>query len=108
MLKNDCNKSPRKFLNNLLKLSAGAMVLQGAPTIVHSTVFGKNAPSNKINIGQIGYGRIARTHNLPETFKNDIAHIIAIADMDKKRQDAGKKLAEGWYTKKPATQITLT
>lgn len=93
-------KGRRIFLKNSVTLTAGGILLQGAPTIVPSTVFGKNAPSNKINIAQIGCGRIARTHDLPETFKNDIARIIAIADVDKYRQQKGKELIEGWYAKK--------
>ena len=94
------HKSRRKFISDSAKISAGAILLAGAPTIVPSTVFGKNAPSNKINIGQIGFGRIARGHDLPETFKHHAARLIAVADVDKKRQKAGKELIESWYTKK--------
>ena len=45
------------------------------PTIVPASVFGKNAPSNKINIGQIGFGRIGSSHDLPETLKNEVAPV---------------------------------
>ena len=92
--------SRRKFIKDSAKFSAGALLLSGAPTIVPSTVFGKNAPSNKINIGQIGYGRIARSHDLPETFKHASARIVAIADVDKNRQGSGKQLIESWYTER--------
>lgn len=78
----------------------GTIALSGFPTIVPSSVFGKNAPSNKINIGQIGCGRIARTHDLAETFKYDVTRIMAVADVDKARLQSGKKLIEGWYAKK--------
>ncbi|OAI44237.1 hypothetical protein AYO42_05000 [Rhizomicrobium sp. SCGC AG-212-E05] len=44
-----------------------------APAIVPSSVFGQNAPSNRITIGAIGIGRISRIHDLPETFKYDHA-----------------------------------
>ena len=50
--------------------TAGAYLV---PTIVPASVFGKNAPGNKINIGQIGCGRIARTHDITETIKYDDA-----------------------------------
>lgn len=93
-------KGRRKFLKNSFRVAAGGILLQGAPTIVPASVFGRNAPSNKINIAQIGCGRIARTHDLPETFKNDVARIMAIADVDKYRQQKGKELIEGWYAKK--------
>lgn len=100
MNKKNNSRSRREFIKNTAKFSVGAMILQGAPTIVPSTVFGRNAPSNKINIGQIGCGRIARGHDLAETFKYDAARIVAIADVDRNRQESGKKLIEGWYTKK--------
>ncbi|MES2809382.1 MAG: Gfo/Idh/MocA family oxidoreductase [Bacteroidota bacterium] len=80
---------------------AGAAI--GIPTIVPSSVFGKSAPSNKINIGQIGCGRIATTHDLVETFRYDKARIMAIADVNRNRLASGKKLVEGWYDKKMAT-----
>src|SRR5690242_8025796 len=81
----------RRFIKDTIKVGAGSVVLAGFPTIVPSTVFGKNAPSNKINIGQIGCGRIASTHDLPEIFKYDVARIMAIADLDKNRQVKGKQ-----------------
>ncbi len=100
--------SRRNFLKNTGMVTAGTMVLSnipsivraGFPTIVPASVFGKNAPSNKINIGQIGCGRIARTHDLAETFKYDVARIVAIADVDKLRLQSGKQMIEGWYAKK--------
>jgi predicted dehydrogenase len=92
--------SRRRFLTTSGKMAVGSMLLSGFPTIVPASVFGKTAPSNKINIGQIGCGRIARTHDLAETFKYDVARIVAIADVDRNRQQSGKKLIEGWYAKK--------
>ena len=90
----------RAFLKDTVKTAAGTMIVTGFPTIVPASVFGKNAPSNKINIGQIGCGRIARTHDLPEVFKYDVSHIMAIADVDRNRLESGKKMIEEWYTKK--------
>jgi predicted dehydrogenase len=94
------SKSRRNFLKNSIKLSAGTVALNSFPTIVPSSVFGKNAPSNKINIAQIGCGRIARTHDIPETLKNDVARIIAVADVDANRLKAGKQFIESLYAKK--------
>jgi len=61
---------------------------------------GKNAPSNKINIGQIGCGRIARDHDMPGTMQHDVARMIAVCDLDKNRLTDGKKLVEDYYKKK--------
>lgn len=91
----------RDFVKTAAKsVAMGSIALTGFPTIVPSSVFGKSAPSNKINIGQIGCGRIAVTHDLPETFKHDAARIMAVSDVDSNRQTACKKLIEGWYAKK--------
>lgn len=70
------------------------------PTIVPSTVFGKSAPSNKIQIGQIGCGRIARGHDLPGTMQHDIARVIAVSDVDSNRMKDGKQLVEQFYNRK--------
>ena len=83
----------RDFVNKTLLGSA--VTAFGFPSIVPSTVFGKNAPSNKINIGQIGAGRIARDHDLPGTLQHEMARIIAVCELDKNRLADGKKLIDG-------------
>lgn len=100
MKQGSSSRSRRSFLKNSARITAGTIALVNFPTIVPASVFGKSAPSNKINIGQIGVGRIARTHDLIETFKYDHAHIMAVADVDRNRLLSGKKLVEGWYAKK--------
>ena len=89
---------------DFMKKTAMATAAFGIPTIVPASVFGKNAPSNKINIGQIGCGRIARDHDLPGTWQHDVARIVAVSDVDSKRMADGKKLIEGYYTKKLGSQ----
>lgn len=84
----------RDYLKTSLMGAAGAIL---APAIVPSTVFGKNAPNNRINIGQIGCGRIARGHDLPETMKHDNVRLIAASDVDAKRMQEGKEFIENWY-----------
>lgn len=84
----------RTFIRRTSGAAAGAIVL---PTIVPSHLFGKSAPSNKIRIGQIGFGRIARSHDLPETLKHDMALGVAVADVDMKRAKEGKKWIENYY-----------
>lgn len=87
----------RKFVKTSLTGIAGAFVL---PTIVPSTVFGKNAPGNKINIAQIGFGRIALTHDLPLTIKHDTTRVISIADVDRNRLAQGKEWVLNYYEEK--------
>jgi predicted dehydrogenase len=93
--------SRRNFLASSAKATAAsAIAISGFPTIVPASVFGPNSPSNTINIGQIGIGRIARQHDLPSTMKYDDARVIALADFDGARQDTGKKFIEDFYAKK--------
>lgn len=71
------------------------------PAIVPSTVFGRTAPSNMIQIGQIGCGRIARTHDIPDTIRHiDLARFVAVSDLDTVRLDDGKQLIESYYAKR--------
>jgi myo-inositol 2-dehydrogenase/D-chiro-inositol 1-dehydrogenase len=90
----------REFVSKTLKTTAVAMAI---PTIVPSTVFGKNAPSNKIQIGQIGCGRIARVHDLPGTLQHDVARIISVCDLDRNRTEDGKQFVENYYKRKNTT-----
>jgi predicted dehydrogenase len=87
----------RKFLQNSITAATGTIIM---PTIVTSAIFGINAPSEKINIGQIGFGRIAMTHDLAETLKYDAARIVAVADPDSNRAAKGKQFIGDYYTKK--------
>ena len=87
----------RLFLRNALTTTAGAFVV---PTIIRSYVIGKNPPSDKINIGQIGCGRKAIESDLPEVLNYDIARVIAVCDVDSNRMADGKKLIENYYAKR--------
>ena len=97
--------SRRNFLKSssiaAVGVATGGIIL---PTIVPASVFGKNAPSNRINIAQIGFGRIGSTHDLPEVFKNDIARVIAVADLDSRRTALGKQFIEKFYAGKTGSQ----
>jgi predicted dehydrogenase len=91
------NLSRRQFLKLSLAGSAGALAL---PTVVPSSVFGADAPSNKIQVGQIGCGRIANEMDIPGLLKNDIARIVAVCDLDSKRMDMAKTRVEKHYAAK--------
>jgi len=86
----------RSFLKGSIAVAAAA----GFPTIVPGSVFGEYAPSNRINVGAIGVGRISRTHDMPGIWKYDIARIVAVCDLDANRLQDGKKLVDDVYTKR--------
>lgn len=92
--------SRRKFLQTSVKATALTTLAIGVPSIVPSSVFGKNAPSNRINIGAIGTGRISRIHDMPGVWKADFTQIVAVCDVDTKRAAEGKQLVNDYYSKK--------
>ena len=79
----------RKFIS---KTAVGTVAMVGFPSIVPAHVLGKDAPSNKINIGQIGCGRIARDHDIHDTIQFDDARYMAVCDLDSKRLADAKTL----------------
>lgn len=95
MKKNNLNR--RSFIK---KTTTTAFATAAIPTIVPSSVFGKNAPSNRIQIGQIGCGRIARTHDMPGTMQHEVAQMVAVCDVDLNRMNDGKLLVDNYYQKK--------
>jgi predicted dehydrogenase len=96
-MNNNSHLSRRQFLQTTLAGVAGVTIV---PTIVPSSVLGADAPSNKIQIGQIGCGRIAHDMDMPGILKHDIARIVAVCDLDSKRLQHGKAFVEGTYAKK--------
>jgi myo-inositol 2-dehydrogenase/D-chiro-inositol 1-dehydrogenase len=87
----------RDFLRISSMAAAGTVVV---PTIVPSTVFGKNAPSNRIQIGQIGCGRIAHEMDMLGVLAIDSVRYVAISDVDSKRMEGTKPFIENYYQKK--------
>ena len=87
----------RSFIKKAALSTVGAISI---PTIVPASLFGENAPSNKIQIGQIGFGRIARSHDVAETIEFDQAQFVAVCDVDSKRLADGKKHIDGYYAEK--------
>ena len=87
----------RSFIKKTSVASATTFL---APTILPSGIFGKTTANKKINIGQIGCGRIARDHDMPGVMQYDNARLIAVCDVDSKRMKDAKILVETYYNKK--------
>lgn len=87
----------RGFIKTSLTGMASSLIF---PSIVPSTVFGANAPSNRIYIGAIGVGRISRAHDMPETLKHPNTELIAVCDVDSKRVREGREWVENYYKEK--------
>ena len=92
-------QSRRSFLAAAGKAAAATTMAAGFPAIVPSSVFGPTSPSNRINVGAIGVGRISRGHDLPNILRYDIARVVAVCDLDAKRVEDGRKLVNDFYAK---------
>src|SRR3954453_16441879 len=101
--------SRRDFLAAAGKGLGAASVVAGFPSIVPFSVLGAPPPSNRINIGAIGVGRISRGHDMPGLWRYDTARIMAVCDLDSKRVEDAKKLVNDYYAKqtgKPYDGVT--
>jgi predicted dehydrogenase len=96
-----------------LKTSAGGAIAAGFPAIVPSSVFGAAAPSNRINIGAIGVGRISRVHDMPGVIQyTGVAgrdnRIVAVCDLSAERVELGKQFVDQAYAKRLGKPYTGT
>jgi predicted dehydrogenase len=92
--------SRKEFLSRSVKAGlATSLAYSAFPAILPSSVFGTYAPSNRINIGAIGTGRISRGHDMPGVLQYDTARIMAVCDLDAERAEDGKKLVNDFYSK---------
>lgn len=97
-MKNASRKSTGSFTRrDFCRTLAGAAAVFSVPSIIPSRLLGAEAPSNRLRIGQIGCGRIARGHDMPGVFKSGLADIVALCDLDRKRLAEGKELTEKFY-----------
>ena len=91
----------RDFVKSAVKGTVGTgIAVAGFPTIVPASVIGKNSPSNTINVGAIGNGRISRDHDMPGVLRYERARITGVCDLDSKRVDLAKKMVNDYYSKK--------
>jgi predicted dehydrogenase len=92
--------SRRRFLNTGARAAAGTVLMSSIPSIVPARVLGKYAPSNRINVGAIGTGRISRGHDMPGVWRQEGTQLVAVCDLDKKRATESKQLVNEFYTKR--------
>ena len=88
--------SRRRFL----KQAVGASAAFAAPNIVTFPLFGAEAPSNRVNVGQIGCGNIGSNYHIPIISKMADVRIIAVADAYKSRRDNAAAKLNGKYGEK--------
>ena len=83
---------------DFLKASAVAGAGLAIPTIIPSSVFGVQAPSERINLACIGVGRMG-TDDLKEALGFRQVQVVAVCDLDAKRAKNAQALVESRYAK---------
>src|SRR5690349_16961288 len=86
-------RTPRSSRRHFLATTAGAL---GFPTIVPSSIFGQNAPSNRITMAVFGWGMMGPGNT--DKFLNEAdCQIVAACDVDKKHLNQAVGKINGFY-----------
>ena len=76
--------SRRRFLQR----AVGASTVFAVPNILTAPLFGAAAPSNRVNVAQIGCGNIGSNYHVPLLTQMDDVRIVAVADAYKSRRES--------------------
>jgi predicted dehydrogenase len=98
-MKNQRQITRRSFLNRIGAAAGAAFVV---PTIVPASVFGANAPSNRIIMGAIGVGSQG-TGDLQGFLSKSEVQMVAVADVDKGHRTNAKNIVDQRYGNKDCT-----
>jgi predicted dehydrogenase len=105
--------SRRDFVKTA-SLAAGAIafptILTGCATRNSSSTLARGTAANsRINVAQIGCGRIGRSMDIPGIMKHpDRARIVAVCDLDTVRLNDGQQLVEQGYAKRLGQENAVT
>ena len=91
----------RRFLQSAFR---GGVALAVLPSIVPARLFGAESPGKKIQIAQIGCGRMGR-NDLGSILTEPLARVVAVCDLDSKRLAAGRAMAEDYYTRQGESAV---
>ena len=81
--------------------------LLAVPGILPRSLRGAAAPNNRIRVGQIGCGRIALGHDMPNVLHAGLADYVAVCDVDSRRAADGQAFVEKFYREKNAAIPTV-
>ena len=97
------HSSRRSFLKTSLR---GAASLALLPNFIPSRLLGADAPGKKIQVAQIGCGRMGRS-DLGNVLPEPLARVVAVCDLDSHRLAAGKKMAEDYYAEHGESGVNI-
>jgi predicted dehydrogenase len=92
-------RSRRSFLKTALGSGVGLAVL---PNIIPVRLLGADAPSKRIQVAQIGCGRMGHS-DMGNVMTEPLARVMAVCDLDTKRLADGKTTVESYYARNGET-----
>jgi predicted dehydrogenase len=96
-------RSRRSFIKAALGSGAGLAIFPG---IIPARLFGADAPGKKIQVAQIGCGRMGRS-DMGNVMTEPLGRLVAVCDLDSKRLAAGKKMAEDYYINRGESTVNI-
>lgn len=93
----------RSFLKATLGSGLGLVL---APNILPARLLGAEAPGKKIQVAQIGCGRMGRS-DLGNVMNESLARVVAVCDLDAHRLAAGQKMVENYYTDRGESSVNV-
>jgi predicted dehydrogenase len=97
------NQSRRRFIKTAIGGGVGLAVLPG---IIPARLLGAEAPGKKIQVAQIGCGRMGRS-DLGNVLTEPLARVVAVCDLDAKRLAAGQKMARDLYAGRGEAGVSI-
>ena len=93
-------KSRRSFLHTAV--AAGFT----APLLLRNSLHAQNAPGKRLQIAQIGCGRMG-LDDMNGVLRVPQARVVAVCDLDSRRLENGRKIAEEFYRKQGETKVDI-
>jgi myo-inositol 2-dehydrogenase / D-chiro-inositol 1-dehydrogenase len=94
-------QSRRHFLKTAARGGLGLLAL---PTLLPARLLGADPPGKKIQIAQIGCGRMGRS-DLGNVMTEPLARVVAVCDLDSRRLAAGRKFVEDFYAEQGEASV---
>jgi predicted dehydrogenase len=76
------------------------------PEIIPARLLGAEAPGKKIQVAQIGVGRMGHS-DLVNVMNEPLARVVAVCDLDSQRLAAGKKNVEDYYSSQGESAVSV-
>jgi predicted dehydrogenase len=93
----------RSFLKTTLGGTAGLIAL---PNIFGGSLFAADSPNKKIQVAQIGCGRMG-LGDMEGVLQESLARVVAVCDFDSRRAAEAKRRVEAYYQKQGETAVEV-